>query len=71
MLVDKPTSKLIKVFGKESEEIVRFQIKPDQIGKNSDWDRIFGQSPGRNKLYYFQKLDAGKFNITFGLDGFK
>ena len=28
-------SKLIKVFGKESEEIVRFQIKPDQIGKNS------------------------------------
>ena len=28
-------SKLIKVFGKESEENVRFQIKPDQIGKNS------------------------------------
>ena len=43
----------------------------DQIGKNSDWDRIFGQSPGRDKLYYFQKLDAGRFNITFGLDGFK
>ncbi len=28
-------SKLIKVFGKESEEDVRFQIKPDKIGKNS------------------------------------
>ena len=28
-------SKLIKVFGKESEENVRFQIKPDKIGKNS------------------------------------
>ena len=28
-------SKLIKVFGKESEADVRFQIKPDQIGKNS------------------------------------
>ncbi len=28
-------SKLIKVFGKESEQTVRFQIKPDQIGKNS------------------------------------
>ncbi len=28
-------SKLIKVFGEESEENVRFQIKPDQIGKNS------------------------------------
>ncbi len=28
-------SKLIKVFGRESEEIVRFQIQPDQIGKNS------------------------------------
>ena len=28
-------SKLIKVFGKDSEENVRFQIKPDQIGKNS------------------------------------
>jgi len=28
-------SKLIKVFGRESEENVRFQIKPDQIGKNS------------------------------------
>ncbi len=28
-------SKLIKVFGKESAETVRFQIKPDQIGKNS------------------------------------
>ena len=28
-------SKLIKVFGGESEEVVRFQIKPNQIGKNS------------------------------------
>ncbi len=28
-------SKLIKVFGADSEENVRFQIKPDQIGKNS------------------------------------
>ena len=27
-------SKIIKVIGQESEEIVRFQIKPDQIGKN-------------------------------------
>ena len=28
-------SKLIKVFGSESEENVRFQIKPSEIGKNS------------------------------------
>ena len=28
-------SKLIKVFGKESEENVRFQIKPKQIGENT------------------------------------
>ena len=28
-------SKLIKVFGQESEENIRFQINPDQIGKNS------------------------------------
>ena len=43
----------------------------DKIGIESNWDRIFGQSPGRNELYYFQKLDAGKFHLTFGLDGLK
>ena len=43
----------------------------DKIGANANWDRIFGQSSGRKELYYFQKLDAGKFHVTFGLDGFK
>ena len=43
----------------------------DKIGADANWDRLFGQSPGRNELYYFQKLDAGKFHVTFGLDGFK
>jgi NTE family protein len=36
-----------------------------------DWDEIFTDTPPREQLPYFQKKDAGRYQLEFGLEGVK
>ena len=61
-------SKLIKVFGRESEENVRFQIKPDQIGKNSYLVKCSALSDeiniGNNRQNFTMHVMKDEYNIA-------
>ena len=61
-------SKLIKVFGRESEENVRFQIKPDQIGKNSYVVKCSALSDeiniGNNRQNFTMHVMKDEYNIA-------
>ena len=43
----------------------------DRIALTTNWDEIFGASRKRNQLYYFQKKDADKFQLSFSLKNLK
>tara|TARA_Y100001970_G_scaffold90628_1_gene114323 strand:+ start:6258 stop:8207 length:1950 start_codon:yes stop_codon:yes gene_type:complete len=61
-------SKLIKVFGMESEEDVRFQIKPDKIGKNSYLVKCSALSDEinivNNRQYFTMHVMKDEYNIA-------
>ncbi len=50
--------------GHSSEEI-------ENIAYNTKWDEIFNTTRNRNYLYYFQKSDLGKYQLSFTLNGLK
>ena len=37
----------------------------DKIGTTAKWEEIFGETRKRNELFYFQKNDDAKFQLTF------
>ena len=61
-------SKLIKVFGSESQEDVRFQIRPDKIGKNSYLVKCSALSDeiniDNNRQYFTMHVMKDEYNIA-------
>jgi len=50
--------------GHSSEEI-------EKIAYNTQWKEIFNTTRNRNYLYYFQKIDLDKYQLSFALNGLK
>ncbi len=43
----------------------------EYLVSKTDWNEIFSDEPSRDKLPYFKKKDSGKYQLEFGLNGFK
>ena len=43
----------------------------NQIASIANWEELFGVTKNRNRLYYFQKQDADKFQLSFSLKKLK
>ena len=43
----------------------------NKIGSLTNWDEIFSTTRKRNQLYYFQKQDSDKFQLSFSLKNLK
>ena len=43
----------------------------EKMGQKTNWDGVLSDLPPRNELPYFRKKETGKYQLKFGLDGFK
>ncbi len=43
----------------------------EKLARRDDWEEIFTDTPPRPDLPYFQKVQTGRYQIEFGLHGFK
>ncbi len=40
----------------------------ERIALDMDWEHMFTDNPPRNQMPYFQKIDAGKYQLEFGIE---